>query len=197
MKKIVLSSLLAIAAVPVISQAATGTITFTGNVTAQTCQVTGNTSAASDFTITMPNVSTSLLARDGQVASSNNNGIMLKLTGCSRKTASSDGAVRARFESGTNVDAATKRLKNTGTATNVQVGLVNPDGSDIQIGTSDQSAGNPWVNITGGSYNTATPAVDQNTGTATLQYGYKYVATGGAAGAGTVVSTVQYSIDFQ
>lgn len=188
MKKIILSSLLVIAAAPAISQAADGTITFNGNITGQTCVINNG---AKDFTVNMQTVPTSALAADGQVADVVSDSIKITLTGCTQNgaTPAANGAVRARFEAGPNVDSVTRRLRNaSGTATNVQVGLINSNGSDIAVGAADQSAGNPYVSITGAT---------AGTGTATLVYGHKYVATGGAARAGTVVTSVQYSLDFQ
>lgn len=186
MKKTILSSLLAVAAAaPIASQAANGTITFNGTVTAQTCAINGGTP---DFTIPLGNVPTSALASDGQIAGAVNNSIIMNLTGCTQNgaTPAANGAVRARFEAGPTVDAVTRRLINGGTATRVQVGVTR-GGGDIAIGAADQSANNAFVPIVGAA----------NSGTATITYGHKLVATGGAATAGTVQTSVQYSLDFQ
>ena len=191
MKKTILSSLLAIAAAaPIASYAVNGTITFQGNVTGQTCVINGGTPS---FTVLMDTVPTSALARDGEPADIKNNSIKFTLTGCTQNgaTPAANGAVRVRFEGGSTVNPVTKRLINTtgaAFATNVEVGLINTDYSDIQIG-GDQTAGNPYVPITG-------DAASGN-GTATLFYGTKYVATSGPAGKGKVTTTVQYSLDFQ
>jgi len=194
MKKIILSSLLAIAAAPAISQAANGTITFNGNVTGQTCNISGN-GGSKDFTVTLDSVPTSALAADGQTANVRNDTIRFVLTGCTGNgaTPAANGAVRVRFEGGSTVSPTTHRLINTvgaNFAQRVEIGLINSDFSDIQIGGA-QTAGNPYIPITGDT--SATPS----TGTATVVYGTKYVATGGAASRGQVVTTVQYSLDFQ
>lgn len=188
MKKIFLSSLLAMAAVPVISQAASGTITLNGAIGGQTCTVNGNGSNASDFTVPMGNASSALLDTSGKVANAANDTIKLSLTNCSQNGATTpeNGAVRARFEAGPTVDPVTHRLINSGTATNIQVALINTDGTDIAIGTGDQAGGNAFVPIVGNA----------NAGTATLQYGHKFVATGPVV-PGTIVTSVQYSLDFQ
>ncbi|PRE84487.1 fimbrial protein, partial [Burkholderia gladioli] len=48
--------------------AADGTITFMGNVTAQTCTINGNGSGSKNFTVTLPTVSASSLATAGATA---------------------------------------------------------------------------------------------------------------------------------
>lgn len=177
MKKTILSSLLAIAAVaPIASQAADGTITFNGTITGQTCTINGSTP---NFTVNMPKVPTTALAASGQTAGAVADSIKINLTGCNP----SSGGARAFFESGPTVDATTRRLKNAtgaGNATNVQVGVTNPDGSDVAIGAAAQNT--TFVPITSGA--------------ATLVYGSKYVATA-AATAGAVNTSVQYSIEYQ
>lgn len=195
MKKTIISSLLAIAAAaPIASYAADGTITFNGMVTGQTCTITGN-GMGKDFAVTLDNVPTSALATDGQPANVRNDTITFVLTNCANNgaTPAANGAVRVRFEGGPTVDPVTHRLINTtgaNFAQRVQVGLINSDFSDIQIGGA-QTTGNPYKAITGDT--SATPS----TGTATVVYGTKYVATGGAATKGQVRTTVQYSLDFQ
>ncbi|WP_016836372.1 fimbrial protein [Herbaspirillum lusitanum] len=184
MKKIILSSLLAVAAAPAVSQAADGTITFNGTITAQTCTINGGTPS---FAVNMPRVPTTALAAAGQTAGVVNDSIRITLTGCSQNGASpaANGAVRAFFEGGPTVDATTRRLRNsTGTATNVQVGLINQDGTDVAVGAASQNT--QYVPLAGAA----------GSGAATLVYGSKYVATG-AATAGTVITSVQYSLDFQ
>ena len=48
-----------------VASAADGTITFNGDITAQTCTIDGAGSGANDFLVTLPTVSTSALAADG------------------------------------------------------------------------------------------------------------------------------------
>ncbi|MFJ9452758.1 MULTISPECIES: fimbrial protein [unclassified Herbaspirillum] len=194
MKKIILSSLLVIAAAPVLSQAADGTITFNGNVTGQTCSISGN-GGTKDFTVKLDSAPTSALAGKGQTAVVRNDTIRFVLTGCTNNgaTPAANGAVRVRFDGGPTVNPTTHRLINTtgaNFATNVEIGLINSDFSDINIGGDQNTGGNPYIPITGDT--SATPS----TGTATVVYGTKYVATG-IATRGQVVTTVQYSLDFQ
>lgn len=159
--------------------ASTGTITFNGELTGTTCDVSVDNQAA-DATITLPTVGTSQLAAAG--ATAGNTGFTMALSNCAGtlKTAS------ASFEPGSSVDLVTGRLKNmTGTATNV--GLQLRDGSSasqavIKAGNSNQ--------VTNTSY------VDISTGSANLPYAVEYYADG-ATTAGTVVSNVVYSIQYK
>ncbi len=179
MKKTILSSLLLVVAVaPIAAQAADGTITFNGNITGQTCTINGNTP---NFTVTMPTVSTSALSSAGQQAGIVTDSIKINLTNCNPAS----GGARAFFESGPTVDAATRRLTNAtgaGFATNVQVGVINSDGTDVAVGAAAGAQNTQFVPVTSGA--------------ATLVYGSKYVATA-AATAGRVNTSVQYSIEYQ
>lgn len=159
-----------------------GTITFKGQVTDTTCTIT--TGTAGSFTVTMPTVSKANLAANDQVAGTT--GFQIALTGCSPAT----GNVHSYFEAGANLNPATGRLVNTdlvpsGGAANVEVGLLNPsDGSTITVGAPDSTQNSKSFPI-------------QANGTALLQYAAQYHATGGAAAAGTVTSTVTYTLAYQ
>lgn len=173
MKKTLIASLLAAAAlVPVASHASDGTITFTGQVVAQTCAVSNSGTVA----VALPRVSTTALATAG--ATTGTTAFNINLTGCAA------GSVRSFFEAGPNVDTGTGRLKNTATsgATNVQVGLVNSDNTAITIGASSGSQGTSYVTI---------PA----NGALALSYAARYVATG-LATSGAVNTSVTYSLEF-
>jgi len=180
MKKIILSSLLTVAAAaPIASQAADGTITFNGNITGQTCVINGG---SGDIAVTMPKVSTSALNAAGQKAGTDLQSIKINLTACSPAT----GAVRAFFEGGPTVNLSTHHLKNAtgaGRSTNVEVAVLNTDGSDVILGAGANAQNTQYVTISAA-------------GAATLVYGSQYVATA-AATAGSVNTTVQYSLDFQ
>ncbi len=156
------------------AHAADGTITFTGNISAQTCTINGNGTGATDFTVTLPTVATSALPADG--ATSGRTPFSIAVSGCTTQS----GTVATWFEPGTNVDALTHRLKNTaaGGATNVQVGLLQGDGTTaVSPGVASQTAN-----------------IDTTTGDAKLDYFAQYVATGGAATSGAVSSSVTYSM---
>jgi len=180
MKKTIISSLLAIAAAaPIASYAVDGTITFTGQITGQTCTINGGTG---DVTVTMPKVSTSALNAAGQKAGTDLQSIRLNLTACTPAS----GAVRAFFEGGSTVNLTTHHLRNAtgaGRATLVEVAVLNTDGSEVTLGAGAGAQNVAYVPISAA-------------GTANLVYGSQYVATG-VATQGTVSTTVQYSLDFQ
>lgn len=159
------------------AQAADGTITINGLVTAQTCQISGN-GGGPDFTVTLPTVSTSALQTAG--ATAGRTPFNIALTNCSPDS----GNVAVYFEPNATVDAATGHLTNTAAsgAENVQVGLLNADHSDIKLGSSEAAQNMQFV------------ALDH--GKATLNYFAQYVATD-AATAGAVNAQSLYSIVYQ
>lgn len=159
------------------AHAADGTITFNGQITAQTCTINGNGSGAKDFTVTLPTVSASTLSSAGNTAG--RTGFKIALTGCTPNT----GNVHTFFEAGPTTDATTGNLiVNAGGATNVQIGLLNSDFSAVKAGFADASQNSKVVAIA--------------TGSATLPYYAQYVATG-AATAGVANSSVMYTIAYQ
>ncbi|MBN3783677.1 type 1 fimbrial protein [Burkholderia sp. Ac-20345] len=180
MSKKALSILMATAgllAVASSAQAADGTITITGEITAQTCNISGD-GGGKDFTVTLPNVSTSALATSG--ATAGRKPFRIALSNCSPNS----GNASVYFEPGLTVNATTGQLKNaTGTATNVEVGLLNKDASIIKLGAVQTQQNSQTVPIAGGA--------------ATLDYYAQYVATGGASTAGSVNTSVMYSVSYQ
>ncbi len=159
--------------------ASTGTITFNGELTANTCDVIVD-NQAKDATIVLPTISTSQLTAAAQVAG--RTGFNMALSNCAGtlKTAA------AFFEAGATVDPVTGRLKNTATtggATNVSLQLLDgANSSVIAAGNSNQTTKNTYVNVA--------------TGTASLPYAVQYYADG-ATTAGTVKSSVVYSIMYK
>jgi major type 1 subunit fimbrin (pilin) len=182
MKKTILSAaLVAVMGVaafaPQAAKASDGTITFKGNITAQTCTISGN-GGGPNFTVTLPTVSTSSLTASGNVAGATP--FSIALTNCSPDS----GNVSTYYEAGTTIDTATSYLKNfTGTATNVEVGLLNSDSTPIKLGMAQAGQNSAVVAIASGA--------------ATLNYIAQYVATNGASTAGSVNTTVTYSMSYQ
>ena len=158
--------------------AADGTITINGQVTDKTCTV--NAGTTKDFTVTLPTVSQSVLAVAGNTAG--RTPFTINLTGC---TAGSK--VATYFEPGATVDFNTGRLNNaTGTATNVQVQLLGSNNTAI-----------PVLAAGAGGIQTNSQLVDvSGTGAADLNYYAEYYATG-ASEAGSVATTVKYTIIYQ
>lgn len=156
-----------------VAHASDGQITFSGQVTAQTCTINGGTSAVS---VTLPTVSVGTLASAG--ATAGRTPFQIALTGCNPTT----GNVSVYFEPGATVDATNHRLINGGTATNVAVQLRNVDTSVIQLGNAQ------------GSQSSQVAAL--SSGAATLRYFGEYYATG-TASSGTVSTSVNYTIAYQ
>ncbi len=151
------------------AQASDGTITFGGSINATSCAITGGSS----FTVTLPPVDTSALASVGKVAAPTP--FNIAMTGCPAST-----AVHALFEIGASVNAVTGNLKNSGLATLVEIQLLNSSLSAINIATQNNDGA-------------GTGLTTSAAGAATLTYYAQYIATG-AATAGSVASTVTYSI---
>lgn len=152
--------------------ATVGTITFEGEITAATCTVVN--AGGPDFVVTLPKVSVNELDAAGKTAGWKQ--FDIELDNCSNAT-----GVKAFFESGATVDAATGRLNNTavGGASQVQIALRDTNGAgNIKVGNSS----NQWFNLA--------------TGSGTLSYQAGYWATGQAT-AGLVESSVTYTLEYQ
>lgn len=172
MKKIILAAS-ALALGSVAAHAADGTVTINGMVTDQTCEVSAN---SKDITVTLPTVGVGSLATAGTTAG--RTPFTIKLENCKA------GEVSAFFETGGNVDAASGRLNNTGTAGNVQVQLLSDSSEVIRVLANAAQAP------------VTTKATVANDGSAALNYYAEYYATG-AATAGEVATSVQYTINYQ
>lgn len=164
--------------------AADGTLTFRGNISATTCDITGGSGTNGgngDVVVPLPTVSTSALAAPNQTAGATPFSLTIGGTGATNCT---NGKVaRLAFTaSSALIDASTGNLKNTtgaSYATNVEVGLLNNNNQPINLYTSANSS---EAEITGN--------------TATLDFVAQYVATGGAATEGTVDTNVEYSVTY-
>lgn len=169
-RNLLATSLLAIAAIaPMAAQASDGTITYAGLLNSNTCTIV----APASFTTTLPTLSATALGAAATTAGSTP--FSVGLTAC---TAGVTGATMF-FESGANVDVATGRLKNTGTATNVELQIRNTDGTVVDISKAS------------GAQGALAGVIASNAGTA--RYAVNYYATG-VATTGTVASSVTYSI---
>lgn len=156
--------------------ASTGTITFNGELTANTCDVIVDGQTA-DATVVLPTVGINQLNTATKTAGETN--FVMALSNCSGtlQTAS------AFFEAGASVDPVTGRLQNlTGTASNVSLQLLDSSSEVIQAGNANQVMNTTYKDVSGGS--------------ATLSYAVRYYAEA-ATTAGTVVSNVVYSIQYQ
>lgn len=155
------------------AEASDGTISFTGNIAAQTCAVSVNGGGSSE-TVTLPKVAAGVLNNAGAIAG--NTRFTLALSNCSATT----GDVYAYFEQGASVNS-NGRLINTGSAKNVDLQLLDSNNKPINVGSTDQDSAPATVALTNGA--------------GTLTYSAQYYATS-AAEAGDVASTVNYSINY-
>jgi major type 1 subunit fimbrin (pilin) len=163
------------------ANAADGTITFTGTISDTTCSINSVVSGTpADKSITLPTVTAGTLSATGATAgTSNPTDLAFTLSGCSGAATKAI----ANFENGTTVDQTTGNLINSGTATNVQVQLLNASMKPINITTnSNNQLATDGVAITGGA--------------ASPKYFARYYATGKAT-AGTVNTQVQYTMQYQ
>lgn len=170
-----LASLLALTALaPTISQAADGTITVTGQVTANTCTITSG--SAGNHTVNLPPVSANALKNVGDTAG--RTPVLISLSSCTPAT----GKVSLFFEPGVGTDMTTGKLKNSAAATpsNVEIGLLNADFSAIALNQ--------------GKSNQNSQEVDLTTGAADLRYYAEYVAATSAATAGAVEASTAFTI---
>ena len=155
------------------ARAVDGTINFTGKVVANSCAFSVN-GGSNTNTVVLPVVFTSSLTTAGSVAGTT--AFTIAASGCDPNLTS----VQAYF-SGANVDATTGNLKNTGTATNVQVQLLN--GTTVMpLNAASATAQN-------------SPVGTLSSGATTMNYKVQYYATG-AVGAGLVNTSVAYTINY-
>lgn len=160
------------------ASAADGTITINGEITDTTCNISVNGGAA-DATVVLPTVSASSLAAAGETAGATP--FNIALSGC---TGTALGTATTWFESGLNVDSTSGRLNNTGTATEVQVQLLNSGMAAIMAGGPQGGGGQNDI------------PVDISTGDGTLNYYAQYYATAPST-AGTVVTSVEYTLVYE
>ncbi|KMZ12413.1 Fimbrial protein precursor [Candidatus Burkholderia humilis] len=154
-----------------------GLMTINGALTAQTCDVSGN-GQGNNFTVTLPTLSAAEFSAAG--ASDGSTGFNIALTNCTPNT----GNVHTFWEYGSN-PLADGNLKNNGTATNIEVRLL------------DFNAGQKTIDVSkaDGAQNSQTVAI--TAGKASLQYAAQYFTPAGGASAGTVTTTVTYSMVYQ
>ncbi|OOF24163.1 fimbrial protein [Salinivibrio sp. IB872] len=200
---------------------ANNTITFTGEVTDQTCSVTVNDNV-SNSVVLLESVSAAELANAGDTAGQRM--FTIGLTGCTAPGA--DTQLKTKFV-GNNVTAA-GNLGNTGDAANVAAGQrmftigltgCTAPGADTQlktkfVGNNVTAAGN--LGNTGDAANVALQILDNSlqavdltseaslgglvllsgATSATTEYGVQYISELGGATAGSVSGSLQYAISY-
>ncbi|MFP2768859.1 fimbrial protein [Oceanisphaera sp. KMM 10153] len=173
---IALSTAMALGAVSS-ANAQSGTINFTGNVTAVTCDVSFNGAAGDSPTITLPTVATASLAAG---SSAGKTPITVQIGGSDAQCTS--GSVALELNPNRTAAVTDGRLNNTDAspAENVVVAL-----RDSQDRLIDLSA--PW----------SSERVDLGAGGAELTFAGEYYAAGGNATAGGVTAGVQYTLNYR
>ncbi|MBB6188275.1 fimbrial protein [Rhodanobacter sp. MP7CTX1] len=163
---------------PIFNSTPDGTLTINGQVLAQTCTVDGKAAGTSDNkVVTLPDQWKTALAASGNVAGATTFTIVIAACDPALTT------VQTYFSGGT-LDGATGNLKNSGTAQNVDVQLLDGQNTNAPIVLSNTTT-------SGSGSQTATKALAS--GGATLSYQAQYIATG-AATAGTVIATTSFTM---
>jgi major type 1 subunit fimbrin (pilin) len=170
---------LGIVAAPQAASATDGTLYFHGTIEESTCIVTGGAGTdggVGNVNVTLPTIEKSALP-DGSRAG--DTPFELILGGDS--TCTNGKVAKLWFETAQSplINPTTGNLKNSGGATNVEVGLLNDSKAAINLYTNS---------------NPSKATIVGNTGT--LKYWAQYVATGGDAGAGSVETSVVYSVAY-
>lgn len=177
MKSIIPPILLAALAIVSLPSHATtnGVVEFKGNILGNTCTIAVNGAIAPAVaTVNMLPARDSDLNATGKTA--NITPFDISLTKCVGGT-----TAYAYFEAGSNTDAS-GRVKNTGTATNVSLELVDSDKANAAILTNSSQAATQRKAIVNGN--------------ATLKYGVRYYALGKAT-TGTVRGAVTYNVIYE
>lgn len=168
----------------VVASANDGTITFEGTISDATCEISGGDDASPnqgpDFTVRLPNVSTTALAKVGELAG--DTPFYINLSGSQCPNGKVANVIFERAQS-TNIDTTTGNLKNhtiDGAATNVQVRILNVDKKNLNLNQANN--------------NHQPIKIAENK--AQFKYWGQYIAVGGATKAGTVKTDVVYSVTY-
>lgn len=191
LKTSVLAAGIAVSLAAPLAQAADGTITFNGTLTASACTTvvgvvglnTGSTSGK-NATIKLPELPTSALATPGMYAGQT--GFDISLQGCQATTELNN--VRTLFTAASTPSDDNYVMANTAAtgAENVGVAILTTSGTQIDLnGGANQDPGAPLPPLTG----TASDV--------TLHYQAAYKAlTGGTVTAGPVTGVADYTISY-
>ncbi|WP_233861911.1 fimbrial protein [Paraburkholderia adhaesiva] len=171
---------LALAAVPAFAFAAPNTINFQGEVTDQTCQVTVNGNPGNP-TVLLPTVPATALSAANSTAGQTT--FTVAVSDCMAPVSTTQ-AINTVFVG--NLVTTAGNLGNTGTATNVALQLLDPA---LPAAPFDLSAA-------GGVY---APGLQLQVGdtAAAHDFAVQYISETGAATAGSVLGSVQYSVNYE
>ncbi|WP_445222983.1 fimbrial protein [Citrobacter sedlakii] len=175
MNRACLAALVATAFLTTNALASDNTITFMGEVTDETCSVSVNGSDASPVVL-LPTVTASVLNAN-QVAGETT--FDIGVSGC---TGSASGINISTVFVGNNISATTGNLASNGTATDVEIQIL--DTSDTEIDFRNAFTGTGDLSL----------AANETSATATYKAQYY---TGGSATTGTVQASMQYAVSYQ
>ncbi|KNA26229.1 fimbrial protein (plasmid) [Pantoea ananatis] len=159
------------------SAASQNTIRFQGEVNAQTCNINVNDATGSPI-ILLPTVSTAELSTAKSTAGKTP--FTINLTGCVAPASGTTQQVDINL-AGNNI-SPTGDLLNTGTAKNVSLRLLDSKGEII--------------NMANGSVTVQGMTLASGSTSASQDFSVEYYSDSGSAGAGTVLSSVQYSVSY-
>lgn len=157
------------------ARASDGTITFNGNLQTTTCAVTA---ASASLTVGLPTLAASTFTALKPSAGQTN--FSIAVSGCPTG-AGAPTSFTTFFEAGPTVNLANGYLKNTGTATGVELRLLNASNSAV-IDLSKPA----------GSQNVAAASLPAGTGAGQANFWVEYYGT--SATAGSVTSNITYSV---
>ena len=161
------------------AHASDGTITITGQVTANTCTINAGGTSSANATLVLPTVSTAALSTVGSKAGATP--LTISFSGCSTGLT----GATVYFEASGIEDFTSGCLSNTATASasNVEACVMNLDGSSAVLGKPSGSQGVTTATLTSGA------------GSQTFLVAY--YAANAAATAGAFSSQVTYSVIYQ
>jgi type 1 fimbria pilin len=149
-------------------------------ITAPSCSVS---TSSQNIAVTLQPVTAQTLATAGAVAG--RTPFSISISGCPASVTK----VTTYFNSGATIDTASGNLLNGGTARNVEVQLLNGAGGNV----ASLSA----IDLNGTNAKAQNSSQYSVVGTAaTLNYFAQYIASGGAAGAGSVSTSVTFTIAY-
>ncbi len=162
------------------------TVTFQGEVTAQTCSI--NVNSTTNAVVLMPTISVSDLYTSGTTTTAVRNSagltpFTISVTGC---TASTNALTMYPEFLGTSVDTTTFALGNTASA-NAATG--------VGIALYSDSTGTQQINLNGVTRGAAL-TLAANATSAEATYSAKYMATSATTTAGKVTSVAQYTLTY-
>jgi type 1 fimbria pilin len=150
------------------------------SLTAPSCTLT---TASQSIAVKLPTVGISSLSTNGQTTGAT--AFSISITGCPTSVTK----LTTYFYSAANVDTSSGNLLNNGSAANIEVQLLN--------GPGGSAAAYSVINLTGAQATAQNSSQYSLVGTgATLNYYAQYIASGGAAGAGTVNTSVTFTIAY-